>query len=96
MAQYLVKQTLCSSFILIYFAVNSCIVDKALESMGVQPPEIEHHIKETVGLKRPETTGLYHRHTPEVSAPGEPLGSRGQGSFTTSSSHFAENPPACS
>ena len=42
-----------------------------------QPPEIEHHIKETVGLRRPETIGLYHRHTPEVSAPGEPLGSRG-------------------
>ena len=28
-AQYLVKQTLCSSFILIYFAVNSYIVNKA-------------------------------------------------------------------
>ena len=45
--------------------------------MEAQPPEIEHHIKETVGLRKPETTGLYHRHTPEVSAPGEPLGSRG-------------------
>ena len=28
-AQYLVKQTLCSSFILIYFTVNSYIVNKA-------------------------------------------------------------------
>ena len=28
-AQYLVKQTLCSSFILIYFSVNSYIVNKA-------------------------------------------------------------------
>ena len=46
--------------------------------MGAQPPEIEHHIKETVGLRRPETIGLYHRHTPEVSAPVEPLGSCGQ------------------
>ena len=76
-AQYLVKQTLCSPFILIYFAVNSYIVNKALKSMEAQPPEIEHHIKETVGLRKPETIGLYHRHTPEVSAPGEPLGSRG-------------------
>ena len=76
-AQYLVKQTLCSSFILIYFPVNSYIVNKALKSMGAQPPEIEHHIKETVGLRKPETIGLYHRHTPEVSTPGEPLGSRG-------------------
>ena len=68
---------LCSSFILIYFTVNSYIVNKALKSMGAQPPEIEHHIKETVGLRRLETIGLYHRHPPEVSAPGEPLGSRG-------------------
>ena len=45
--------------------------------MGAQPPEIKHHIKETVGLRRQETIGLYHTHTPEVSAPGEPLGSRG-------------------
>ena len=75
--QYLVKQTLCSSFILIYFVVNSYIVNKALKSMGAQPPEIEHHRKETIGLRKPETIGLYHRHTPEVSAPGEPLGSCG-------------------
>ena len=46
--------------------------------MGAQPPEIEHHIKETVGLRKPETIVLYHRHTPEVSAPGELLGSLGQ------------------
>ena len=45
--------------------------------MGAQPPEIKHHRKETVGLRKPETIGLYHRHTPEVSAPGEPLGSCG-------------------
>ena len=40
-AQYLVKQTLCSSFMLIYFAVNSYIVNKAPKSMEAQPPEIE-------------------------------------------------------
>ena len=45
--------------------------------MGAQPPEIEHHRKETVGLRKLETICLYHRYTPEVSAPGEPLGSRG-------------------
>ena len=50
MAQYLVKQTLCSSFILIYFVVNSYIVNKTLKSTGAQPPEIEHHRKEIVGL----------------------------------------------
>ena len=77
-AQYLVKQTLCSSLILIYFAVNSYIVNKVLKSMEAQPPEIELHIKETVGLRKLETIGLYHRHMPEVSAPGEPLGSHGR------------------
>ena len=92
-AQYLVKQTLCSSFILIYFAVNSYIVNKALKSMGAQPPEIEHHIKETVGLRRPETIGLYHRHTPEVSAPGEPLGSRGQEVGVVASLLLPHTPP---
>ena len=45
--------------------------------MEAQPPEIEHHIKETVGPRKPGTIGLYHRHMPEVSAQGEPLGSRG-------------------
>ena len=44
--------------------------------MGAQPPEIKHHRKETVSLRKPETIGLYQ--TPEVSAPGEPLGSRGR------------------
>ena len=51
-AQYLVKQTLCSSFILIYFVVNSYIVNRTLNSMGAQPPEIEHHRKETEGLRK--------------------------------------------
>ena len=46
--------------------------------MEAQPPEIKHHIKETVGLRKLETIDLYHRHMPEVSAPGEPLGSHGQ------------------
>ena len=105
--QYLVKQTLCSSFILIYFVVNSYIVNKALKSMGAQPPEIEHHRKEAVGLRnwRPWVSergdqgslsqthagGLYARRTSGFSwARG------GSGSFATSSSHSAENPPACS
>ena len=51
-AQYLVKQTLYSSFILIYFIVNSYIVNKTLKSMGAQPPEIKHHKKETEGLRK--------------------------------------------
>ena len=51
-AQYLVKQTLYSSFILIYFVVNSYIVNKTLKSTGAQPPEIEHHRKETEGLRK--------------------------------------------
>ena len=50
--QYLVKQTLCSSFILIYSIVNSYIVNKTLKSTGAQPPEIEHHRKETEGLRK--------------------------------------------
>ena len=29
--------------------------------MGAQPPEIEHHRKETVGLRKPETIGLRKR-----------------------------------
>ena len=61
MAQYLVKQTLCLSFILIYFIVNSYIVNKTLKSTGAQPPEIEHHRKEAVGLKKLETMGLRKR-----------------------------------
>ena len=52
-AQYLVKkQTLYSSFILIYFVVNSYIVNKTLKCTGAQPPEIEHHRTETEGLRK--------------------------------------------
>ena len=61
MAQYLVKQTLCSSFIFIYFVVNSYIVNKTLKSTGAQPPEIEHHRKEAEGVRRMETKGLRKR-----------------------------------
>ena len=43
--------------------------------MGAQPPEIEHHKMETEGLRKKRPRGLYHRHTPEVSTPGEPPGS---------------------
>ena len=56
MAQYLVKnKRYISLFILIYFVVNSYIVNKTLKGMGAQPPEIEHHKMETEGLgkKRP-------------------------------------------
>ena len=59
--QYLVKQTLCSSFILIYFVVNSYIVNKTLKSAGAQPPEIKHYRKEAEGLKKMETEGLRKR-----------------------------------
>ena len=41
-----------SLFILIYFVVNSYIVNKTLKCMGAQPPEIEHHRKETEGLRK--------------------------------------------
>ena len=41
-----------SPFILIYFVVNSYIVNKTLKNMGAQPPEIEHHRKETEGLRK--------------------------------------------
>ena len=51
--QYLVeKQTLYLSFILIYFVVNSYIVNKTLKCTGAQPPEIEHHRMETEGLRK--------------------------------------------
>ena len=50
--QYLVKQTLYSSFILIYFIVNGYIVNKTLKSAGAQPPEIEHNKRETKGLRK--------------------------------------------
>ena len=75
-AQYLVKkQMLYLSFILIYFVVNSYIVNKTLKCTGAQPPEIEHHRTETKGLRK-RRPGVYHRHTPEVSTPGEPPSSR--------------------
>ena len=61
--------------------------------MGAQPPEIEHHRKETVGLRKPETIGLYHRHTPEVSAPGEPLGSHGREVGVVASLLLPHTPP---
>ena len=61
--------------------------------MGAQPPEIEHHRKETVGLRKPETIGLYHRHTSEVSAPGEPLGSRGREVGVVASLLLPHTPP---
>ena len=52
-AQYLVKkQMLYSSFILIYFVVNSYIVNKTLKCTGAQPPEIKHHRTETKGLRK--------------------------------------------
>ena len=37
--------------------------------MEAQPPEIGHHKKETVGLRKPETIGLYHTslHTRKTS-----------------------------
>ena len=41
-----------SLFILIYFVVNSYKVNKTLKGTGAQPPEIEHHRKETEGLKK--------------------------------------------
>ena len=76
-AQYLVKQTLCSSFILIYFAVNSDIVNKArnLWRLSFQKSDITKK-----GDRRSRKTGDHRSlsHKPEVSAPEEPLGSRGQ------------------
>ena len=65
-AQYLVKnKRYISLFILIYFVVNSYIVNKTLKCMGAQPPEIEQHKMETDGLrkKRPGVfiTDIYQR-----------------------------------
>ena len=40
------------SFILIYFVVNSYIVNKTLKCTGAQPPEIEHHRTKTEGLRK--------------------------------------------
>ena len=64
--QYLVKkQTLYFPFILIYFVVNSYIVNKTLKCTGAQPPEIKQHKMETEGLrkKRPgvSITDIYQR-----------------------------------
>ena len=77
MGQYLVKQTLCSSFILIYFAVNSYIVNKArsLWRLSLQKSDITKK-----GDRRSRKTGDHRSlsHKPEVSAPGKPLGSHGQ------------------
>ena len=51
--QYLVKnKCYISLFILIYFVVNSYIVNKTLKCMGAQPPEIKHHRTETEGLRK--------------------------------------------
>ena len=61
--------------------------------MWARPPEIEHHIKETLGLRKPESIGLYHGHTPEVSAPGEPLGSRGREVGVVASLLLPHTPP---
>ena len=52
-AQYLVMtKHYISLFILIYFVVNSYIVNKTLKCMGAQPPEIEQHKMETEGLRK--------------------------------------------
>ena len=75
-AQYLVKQTLCSSFILIYFSVNSYIVNKAQSLWRLSLQELDITKK---GDHRSRKTGDHRSlsHKPEVSAPGEPLGSHG-------------------
>ena len=73
-AQYLVKnKCYISLFLLIYFVVNSYIVNKTLKCTGAQPPGIEHHRTEGLRKKRP---GVSITHTPEVSTPGEPPSSR--------------------
>ena len=59
-AQYLVKQTLCSSFILIYSSVNSYIVHKAQSLWRLSLQESDITKKETIGLRKLETIGLYH------------------------------------
>ena len=65
-------------FILIYLVVNSYIVNKTLKCTGAQPPEIEQHKMETEGLRKKRPGVSYHRHTPEVSPPGEPPSSHEQ------------------
>ena len=92
MAQYLVKQTLCSSFILIYFAVNSYIVNKArsLWRLSLQKSDITKK-----GDRRSRKTGDHRSlsHKPEVSAPGEPLGSHGQEVGAVASLLLPHTPP---
>ena len=77
MAQYLVKQTLCLSFILIYFTVNSYIVNKArsLWRISLQKTDITKKKGDRGSRKTGDHRSLSHK--PEVSAPGKPLGSRG-------------------
>ena len=83
-AQYLVKQMLCSSFILIYFSVNSYIVNKAqsLWRLSLQESDI---------TKKGDHRSLSHK--PEVSAPGEPLGSHGQEVGAVASLLLPHTPP---
>ena len=92
MVQFLVKQTLCSSFILIYFTVNSYIVNKvrSLWRLSLQKMDITKE-----GDRGPWKTRGHGSlsHKTEVFAPGKPLGSRGPEVEATSSSHSAENPP---
>ena len=75
--QYLVKQMLCSSFILIYFAVNSYIVNKArsLWRLSLQKMDITKK-GDHWSWKTGDHRSLSHK--PEVSAPGKPLGFRGR------------------
>ena len=67
---------LCSSFILIYFTVNSYIVNKArsLWRLSLQKMDITKR-----GDRGSRKTGDHRSlsHKIEVSAPGKPLGSRG-------------------
>ena len=91
-AQYLVKQTLCLSFILIYFSVNSYIVNKAqsLWRLSLQESDITKK-----GDRRSRKTGDHRSlsHKPEVSAPGEPLGSCGQEVGVVASLLLPHTPP---
>ena len=75
--------------------------------MEAQPPEIEQHKTDTEGLRRQEKRpGVSITGRDRGSLYKKSLGGRGSGpfswsqgesgSFATSSSHFIENPPACS
>ena len=66
------KQMLYLSFILIYFVVNSYIVNKTLKCTGAQPPEIEHHRTETEGLRK-KRPGVSITDTRQRSLPQESL-----------------------